>query len=106
MIKTPVEYEDGHIFNIESECVATVAGTFSSFQEPLGKYIATCINSHETLTAQVAELKGEVERLKAHRFAADERLRQFEGFVHLRACRHRCFCDSFAETYPAGEPNE
>jgi outer membrane murein-binding lipoprotein Lpp len=164
MIKTPVRFDEATALLLDAD--ERQLADILAFAEMInaGPHIATCINDHETLTAQVAELrdlsdrlkleaqthaqeartanatiaeiyqlctggtgepgswngaepvrklvaqvaelKGEVERLKAHRFAADERLRQFEGFVHLRACRHRCFCDSFAETYPAGEPNE
>jgi hypothetical protein len=79
MIKTPIDYnrDDALARDAYGAALFSVAGWRYNWlqQNPrspltpedghqLAEYIATCINLHETLTAQVAELKGEVERLK------------------------------------------
>jgi hypothetical protein len=56
IIKTPVMYDAGsnNLLDANGRTVADIDSVNRT-----GEYVAKCINDHETLTAQVAELKGE-----------------------------------------------
>jgi hypothetical protein len=64
MIKTPVRFDEATALLLDAD--ERQLADILAFAEMInaGPHIATCINDHETLTAQVAELKGEIERLR------------------------------------------